>query len=119
MNNNPKYWIVTDLDGTLMDENYDISPAKDTLNMLSKMAIPVIPCTSKTASEVRHFRNENGLIDPFIVENGAAIYGTYLNNTSEWELILGKSYKELRYILKNISKEVSFHLIPLNLILIK
>ena len=28
MKNNSKYWIVTDLDGTLMDEDYDIGPAK-------------------------------------------------------------------------------------------
>ncbi len=114
MKNYSKYWIVTDLDGTLMDENYDISPAKKTLNMLSEMAIPVIPCTSKTASEVRYFREENGLSDPFIVENGAAIYGIYANNSSEWELILGKSYNELRNILMNISKEVRYHLTPLN-----
>ncbi len=114
MKNNSRYWIVTDLDGTLMDENYDISPAKNTLNMLSKMSIPVIPCTSKTASEVRYFRNENGLSDPFIVENGAAIYGTYENNSSEWELILGKCYEELRIILMKISKEVNYNLIPLN-----
>ncbi len=114
MKNNSKYWIVTDLDGTLMDENYDISPAKKTLNMLSEMSIPVIPCTSKTASEVRYFRNENGLSDPFIVENGAAIYGNYINKNSEWELILGKSYKELRYILKSISKKVNYNLTPLN-----
>ena len=56
MKNISKYWIVTDLDGTLMDENYDISPAKKTLKLLSKMSVPVIPCTSKTASEVRYFR---------------------------------------------------------------
>ena len=48
-----KYWIVTDLDGTLMDENYDISPARKTLKLLNDLNIPVIPCTSKTASEVR------------------------------------------------------------------
>ena len=114
MKNNSKYWIVTDLDGTLMDENYDISPARKTLNMLSEISIPVIPCTSKTASEVRYFRYENGLSDPFIVENGAAIYGTYVDSSSEWELILGKSYKELRITLMNISKEVNYNLIPLN-----
>ena len=102
MNNNSKYWIITDLDGTLMDHNYDITPAKKTINMLSEMHIPVIPCTSKTASEVRHFREENGLSDPFIVENGAAIYGTYIDNSSEWELVLGKSYKELKVILTNL-----------------
>ena len=114
MNNNFNYWIVTDLDGTLMDENYDISPAKKTLRILSEKNIPVIPCTSKTASEVRYFRNENGLSDPFIVENGAAIYGTDSNNSSEWELILGKSYRELRVILENISINVNCKLIPLN-----
>ena len=114
MKNNSKYWIVTDLDGTLMDENYDISPAKRTLKMLAELNIPVIPCTSKTASEVRHFRMENGLSDPFIVENGAAIYGTYENKTSEWELVLGKSYTELKIILSNISKKVNCHLTPLN-----
>ena len=114
MKNNSKCWIVTDLDGTLMDENYDISPAKKTLKMLSEIDIPVIPCTSKTASEVRYFRNQNGLRDPFIVENGAAIYGSNENNSSEWELVLGKSYKELKDILMHISKKVNCHLTPLN-----
>ena len=114
MSNNSKFWIVTDLDGTLMDENYDISPAKKTLEMLSELNVPVIPCTSKTASEVRYFRNENGLIDPFIVENGAAIHGFYENNSSEWEIILGKSYKQLKLILMSISKKVNWNLIPLN-----
>ncbi|WP_269610226.1 mannosyl-3-phosphoglycerate phosphatase-related protein YedP [Prochlorococcus marinus] len=114
MKNNSKYWIVTDLDGTLMDEDYDISPAKKTLKLLAEYNIPVIPCTSKTASEVRYFRKENGLSDPFIVENGAAVYGHYEKNSSEWELILGKSYKELKIILFNISKKVNYHLTPLN-----
>tara|TARA_Y100001968_G_scaffold30830_1_gene23749 strand:+ start:1693 stop:2490 length:798 start_codon:yes stop_codon:yes gene_type:complete len=114
MSNTSKYWVVTDLDGTLMDENYDISPARDTLRLLSDLNIPVIPCTSKTASEVRYFRIENGLLDPFIVENGAAVYGFNEDNSSEWELILGRSYKELRIVLKNISKQVKYDLIPLN-----
>ena len=114
MSNNSKYWIVTDLDGTLMDENYDISPARKTLKLLSELDIPVIPCTSKTASEVRYFRKENGLVDPFIVENGSAVYGFNENNLSEWELILGRSYKELRIVLMNISKIVNYNLTPLN-----
>ena len=114
MLNNSKYWIVTDLDGTLMDENYDISPARKTLKTCAELDIPVIPCTSKTASEVRYFRNEIGLFDPFIVENGAAVYGFDKNNSSEWELILGESYKELRIILFNISKIINYELTPLN-----
>ena len=114
MPNNSDYWIVTDLDGTLMDENYDISPARKTLNILNKLSIPVIPCTSKTASEVRFFRSENKLFDPFIVENGAAVYGLDRNDLSEWELILGKSYNELRIILMSLSKKVDYQLKPLN-----
>ena len=114
MSNNSKYWIVTDLDGTLMDDNYDISPARKTLNLLKELAIPVIPCTSKTASEVRYFRKQNSLFDPYIVENGAAVYGRNENNSSEWELILGKTYKDLRIVLMNISKIVNFNLTPLN-----
>ena len=114
MLNNSKYWIVTDLDGTLMDDNYDISPARKTLKTLAELDIPVIPCTSKTASEVRYFRKENELIDPFIVENGAAVYGLDENNSSEWELILGESYKELRITLMKISNIVNYKLIPLN-----
>ena len=114
MSKDSKYWIVTDLDGTLMDENYDISPARKTLKLLAELDIPVIPCTSKTASEVRYFREVNGLFDPFIVENGAAVYGNYENNSSEWKLILGDSYKKLRIVLKNISKLVNYNLTPLN-----
>ena len=114
MSNNSKYWIVTDLDGTIMDENYDISPARKTLKTCAELNIPVIPCTSKTASEVRFFREQNGLFDPYIVENGAAIHGSYNNNSSEWELILGDSYNQLRIILSTISKIVDYQLTPLN-----
>ena len=54
------------------------------------------------------------MTDPFIVENGAAIYGCYENKSLEWELILGKSYTELKIILFNISENVNYHLTPLN-----
>ena len=114
MKNNSKYWIVTDLDGTLMDEKYDIAPAVKTLNFLSELNIPVIPCTSKTASEVRHFRKVNNLFDPFIVENGAAVYGLHQNKSTEWELILGESYDKLRNILMTISELINYQLVPLN-----
>ena len=58
MNRKESWWIVTDLDGTLMDHNYDITPAIETLSWLKQAKIPVIPCTSKTASEVRYFMDE-------------------------------------------------------------
>ena len=49
-------WVVTDLDGTLLDHHYDWSAAKATLTWLKQIGISVIPCTSKTAEEVRRFR---------------------------------------------------------------
>ena len=60
------WWVVTDLDGTLLDHSYDWSPAKDLIRQLQQHRIPVIPCTSKTAEEVRGFRAEAGLHDPYI-----------------------------------------------------
>ena len=72
---NSSIWVVSDVDGTLMDHSYDLSPAKETIKKLQKLSIPVILCTSKTASEVKVIRKELNLMDPYIVENGAAIYG--------------------------------------------
>ena len=51
-----RWWVVTDLDGTLMDHHYDWSPAAAVLRSLQRAGVPVIPCTSKTAEEVERFR---------------------------------------------------------------
>ncbi len=114
ISNKSTLWIVTDIDGTLMDHNYDLTPALPVIKCLQDLSIPLIPCTSKTASEVRAIRKEICLKDPFIVENGGAIYGNYSSSLDEWELVLGRSYKYLRSKLDLISKEVGYVLRPLN-----
>ena len=106
-------WVVSDVDGTLMDHSYDLTPAKETIKTLQKLSIPVILCTSKTASEVKVIRKELNLMDPYIVENGAAIYGETLKKVNG-EIILGKRYEFLEEILNLISKEIDYKLIPLN-----
>ena len=106
-------WVVSDVDGTLMDHSYDLSPAKETIKTLQKLSIPVILCTSKTASEVKVIRKELNLTDPYIVENGAAIYGESLKKVNG-EIILGKKYQFLEDILDFISIEIDHKLIPLN-----
>ncbi len=106
-------WVVSDVDGTLMDHSYDLTPAKETIKKLQKLSIPVILCTSKTASEVKVIRKELNLSDPYIVENGAAIYGESLEKVNG-EIILGKKYDDLEDILNSISKEIDYKLIPLN-----
>ena len=110
---NSSLWVVSDVDGTLMDHSYDLTPAKETIKILQKLSIPVILCTSKTASEVKLIRKELNLTDPYIVENGAAIYGESLNNVNG-EIILGEKYEILEEILNLISKEIDYQLIPLN-----
>ena len=113
MINNSKIWIISDVDGTLMDHFYDLTPAKETISWLQKLGIPVILCTSKTKSEVKIIRNDLNLRDPYIVENGGAIYGEY-SDGKEWEIILGKSYRILENILNKLSDNINFKLRPLN-----
>ena len=110
---NSSLWVVSDVDGTLMDHSYDLTPAKETIKTLQKLSIPVILCTSKTAAEVKVIRNELNLTDPYIVENGAAIYGEFLKKPNG-EIILGKKYEFLEEILNLISKEIDYKLTPLN-----
>ena len=110
---NSSLWVVSDVDGTLMDHSYDLTPAKDTIKILQKLSIPVILCTSKTASEVKVIRRELDLKDPYIVENGAAIYGESLKKVNG-KIILGEKYETLEEILNLISKEIDYKLIPLN-----
>ena len=50
---NSSIWVVSDVDGTLMDHSYDLTPAKKTIKTLQRLSIPVILCTSKTAAEVK------------------------------------------------------------------
>ena len=110
---NSSLWVVSDVDGTLMDHSYDLTPAKESIKTLQKLSIPVILCTSKTASEVKVIRKELNLTDPYIVENGAAIYGESLREVNG-QIILGEKYETLEEILNFISKEIDYKLIPLN-----
>ena len=67
--------IFTDLDGTLLNqEDYDYKPALPALEELKARQIPVVPVTSKTRQEVEALREALALSDPFIVENGSAVF---------------------------------------------
>ena len=110
---NSSIWVVSDVDGTLMDHSYDLTPAIETIKLLQELSIPVILCTSKTAAEVRVIRKELNLTDPYIVENGGAIYGESLTKVGG-EIILGEKYVKLEKILSRISNEVNYDLVPLN-----
>jgi mannosyl-3-phosphoglycerate phosphatase len=67
--------IFTDLDGTLLDDQtYDFKPALPALKFIRSRKIPLILVSSKTRAEMEFYHKGLSLDDPFIVENGGAIY---------------------------------------------
>ena len=72
---NDRILVFTDLDGTLLDHRtYSFEPAQPALRWLRESGIPLIICTSKTRAEVEEIRAALGNTDPFIVENGGAVF---------------------------------------------
>lgn len=67
--------IFTDLDGTLIDhDTYGFKEAEGTLAAVKERGVPVILCSSKTRAEIETLRSLMGLEDPFVVENGGAVF---------------------------------------------
>ena len=69
-----RLWVVTDLDGSLLDEeHYACDAARDALDVLAAGGIPLILATGKTRAEVEHIAVGLAGSPVFIVENGGAI----------------------------------------------
>ncbi len=104
--------IFTDLDGTLLDERYSFEKALPALKLINKYRIPLIFCTSKTRAETELYRRKTGNSDPFIVENGGAVFipenyfdfeFEYNYTTRNYLVIkLGTDYVKLRRVLESI-----------------
>lgn len=104
--------FFTDLDGTLLDGHYSYEKAEEALELLREKNIPLIICTSKTRAEIELYRKRLDNKDPFISENGGAIFipknyfdfgFEYDKELGEYFVIeLGKPYKELRKVLEEI-----------------
>ena len=113
----PEYLIIfSDLDGTLLDgEDYSFEKAKPALEAVKEKEIPLILCTSKTRSEVEFYQELINNSDPFVVENGGAIYipQGYFSFSFDYDYIsgdysvieLGTPYKTLVKILNELKKK--------------
>ncbi len=67
--------VFTDLDGSLLDhENYSFEAAKPALARIRALEIPLVFTTSKTRFEVEQLQERLEIQEPFIVENGAAVF---------------------------------------------
>ncbi|WP_456383761.1 HAD-IIB family hydrolase [Persephonella sp.] len=99
--------IFTDLDGSLLNhEDYSYKDALPSLEKIKKLQIPLVFTTSKTRPEVELLQKEIGIKEPFIVENGAAVFfpegyrGFDLSRLEKINgyrtIILGEKYEKLR-----------------------
>jgi len=71
----PPWVIITDLDRTFLGaQDYDYEPLRPAVRALKRWRIPIVFCTSKTRAEVEELRRDLAIRDPFIVENGGAVY---------------------------------------------
>ncbi|NIP41337.1 MAG: HAD-IIB family hydrolase, partial [candidate division Zixibacteria bacterium] len=86
------------------------------LELVRKLKIPLVICTSKTRAEVEVYRRKLDTEHPFIAENGGGIYSprNYFKNISMYSpesahgyevIILGTPYHKLRHTLVELREE--------------
>jgi mannosyl-3-phosphoglycerate phosphatase len=67
--------FFSDLDGTLLDhDTYSFAPARSALDLLALRRVPLVLCSSKTRAEMEEVRATLLNRDPFIPENGGAVF---------------------------------------------
>lgn len=67
--------VFGDIDGTLIDfATYSYAESATAVSALLARRIPLILCSSKTRAEQERLRQALAIPDPFIVENGSAIF---------------------------------------------
>ena len=99
--NNRKIIVFTDLDGTLLDHvTYSFCEAEDALELLREKEVPLILCSSKSSDEIKVYRRKLSNNEPFISENGGAIFipEGYGNLKCEFNKI-DDGYLERKFIL--------------------
>jgi mannosyl-3-phosphoglycerate phosphatase len=108
--------IFTDLDGTLLDpETYSYNRALPSIEHLRIQDVPIVFCSAKTRAEQEVYRKELQIKDPFIVENGGAVFISkgyfpfdfeYHKAKDGYQVIeLGIPYHRIREILARIRND--------------
>lgn len=114
--NTMKTIIFTDLDGTLLNhDDYSFDDAKKALEKIKKKNIPLIFTTSKTKVEVELLQKKLDICEPFIIENGAAIFFpkeykdfdlSFLRDFEDYKILqLGKTYGQILNFYKEYKDE--------------
>jgi mannosyl-3-phosphoglycerate phosphatase len=114
--------VFTDLDGTLLDnDTYSFRESLPGVNLLKKEGIPIVLCSSKTRAEQEALRRELDIQDPFVVENGGAVFinENYFQMTHPYSKIdngyqvleLGQPYVRIREVLTKVRDETNLPLL--------
>jgi mannosyl-3-phosphoglycerate phosphatase len=119
--NETKFVVFTDLDGTLLDEKYDYQRIKPIISQLLAVGVSIVFCSSKTRAEIEFYREEIGITDPFIVENGAAIFMpkdyfplnyAYTKMTGSYYVVeLGVPYSIIRKKLATVKRQTAVNIV--------
>jgi mannosyl-3-phosphoglycerate phosphatase len=109
------FFIVTDLDGTLLDHDYSWDGARSALAEIDRLRIPLILTTSKTRAELLPLRKKLKNNWPFITENGGAVFfprDTWpytvpdtVTRESFQILIIGRPYQFIRTVFAKLQKD--------------
>jgi mannosyl-3-phosphoglycerate phosphatase len=108
--------LFADLDGTFLNDKYDYSETKPLANQLTALGGSIVFCSSKTRSEIEFYRKAVGINEPFIAENGSAIFipkryfplNYTCTETENYKVIrLGETYDTLRRKLTEIKKKTA------------
>jgi mannosyl-3-phosphoglycerate phosphatase len=120
-----KIIIYTDLDGTFLDhETYSYAESLPALQAATAKAIPIVFCSSKTRAEIEIIRQCTSVLDPFIVENGGAVYVPvdyfpfFIDGSmrrGEFEVIeLGIPYSQLMETLQRLRQDIRRQIVGFN-----
>ncbi len=112
--------VFTDLDGTLLDHGtYSYSKAENALRALREKGIHLILCSSKSRDEIKIYRDKLSNNEPFISENGGAIYipekyglKCKFNRTDNGFLVveIGPEYKVLKSAFDEIKRKTGINM---------
>ena len=112
--------IFSDIDGTFLDDKYSYDCTKPIVDKLTALNSVIVLCSSKTRKEVEYYRKVAGLDEPFIAENGAAIYipidyfpfSYPSRQTAAYNMIeLGTPYHTLRRKLEKIKRKTGAEIV--------
>lgn len=114
--------IFSDLDGSLLHPvNYSYTEALSALRQVQASDSALVFCSSKTRAEQASLRQELGVNDPFITENGSAIYVPkgYFHRPHSYDKVvedyvvteIGQPYQELKHRLNQVLADVNAKLV--------